>query len=552
MNREETLALYEQGVEAWNKWANEMLKEKKRLEEAGEWEVDENGEPFNQKTKEWFNRAKADFSTEDNPHTFEESANCDKFIFPSTTCFDKATFNSPAQFVETTFYGCASFTNATFKETGWFRKSTFKNRANFSSIVFCKKANFSESIFKRSISFYNCIFEKYAGFKKINFKAYTTFSETTFKDYTQFNGSSFNDYAGFYDCKFHQPSRFDNIKFKGNLDFTNSKFDHAIGFSNSQFHGHTSFRFIQAMNKIEFESSKFKNKTFFSNSSIDGQVNFSNAEFEQSTNFSKNIFYKLALFNAIQTKGAFTLENTTFEKEVPDFIQANFKEAPRLDNIQIGDDVSPGSFKNSITTFIHPDIKARYQALKRLAIQAHDHENEQRFWAGELRSDRSLRTEDGGWRLRPLVSAYWWINIAYGCTSDYGRSIVRPIMALAIPLIIMTILHLSFHLLLLKEEVSKFQNTTNNYKQFQIKGCNAKSAAYRLATKNLAIGTLRDPSKSNTFKRDYNCLYGTYNDDNQTPKIPALILIAEFTQTLLSAIFIFLALLGVRNNFKMK
>ena len=37
MNREETLALWKQGKEAWNSWAEGMLAQRKKLEEAGEW-----------------------------------------------------------------------------------------------------------------------------------------------------------------------------------------------------------------------------------------------------------------------------------------------------------------------------------------------------------------------------------------------------------------------------------------------------------------------------------------------------------------------------------
>ncbi len=215
---------------------------------------------------------------------------------------------------------------------------------------------------------------------------------------------------------------------------------------------------------------------------------------------------------------------------MPDFIQANFKEAPRLDQIKISKDVSPGSFINSITSFIDPDIKARYQALKRLAIQAHDHENEQKFWAGELRSDRSLRTEDGSWSLRPLYSAFWWGNIAYGCISDYGRSIVRPIGALLILICLMTGLHLT-----------KSKTPLTYDKAF--------SAGYIAANKSfLYLGA--DPTKRSIIKEKYSALYGA--NENQTPKIPKTILTAEFFQTLLSAIFIFLALLGIRNNFKLK
>lgn len=413
MNREETLALYEQGVEAWNKWANEMLEERKRLEEAGEWQVEKVDllliKPINEVTKKWINKAEANFSTPVTPHTFNKILDFSNYIFPMNTHFKRAVFTKEVNFKDCKFYGTPSF--------------------------------------------YEANFEKTASFRNVKFYDNVLFLETNFNDKVLFNK------ADFYK----------------NISFSNTNF---------------------------LNYSSFKNVTFCSRCS----------------------------FSAIQCENRFFLNEANFNNEIPDFIQANFKEAPRLDHIELSQNVPPGSFINSITTFIDPDIKVRYQALKRLAIQAHDHENEQRFWAGELRSDRSLRTEDGGWNLRPLVSAFWWGNIAYGCVSDYGRSIVRPIGALLILIGLMTGLHLTK------------SNTPLTYDQ-------AFSAGYIAANKSfLYIGA--DPTKRNIIKEKYTALYGA--NENQTPKIPKTILTTEFFQTLLSAIFIFLALLGIRNNFKMK
>jgi hypothetical protein len=38
MNKDETLALYEQGKDAWNAWAKEMLKRRAEMETAGTWD----------------------------------------------------------------------------------------------------------------------------------------------------------------------------------------------------------------------------------------------------------------------------------------------------------------------------------------------------------------------------------------------------------------------------------------------------------------------------------------------------------------------------------
>ena len=37
MNKEESLALYKKGREAWNAWAREMLAQREKLMETGQW-----------------------------------------------------------------------------------------------------------------------------------------------------------------------------------------------------------------------------------------------------------------------------------------------------------------------------------------------------------------------------------------------------------------------------------------------------------------------------------------------------------------------------------
>src|SRR6516165_9103272 len=53
MNRDETVALFLQGREAWNAWAEKMLVERKAMEADGRW---------SQTVKEWTEQARADFS----------------------------------------------------------------------------------------------------------------------------------------------------------------------------------------------------------------------------------------------------------------------------------------------------------------------------------------------------------------------------------------------------------------------------------------------------------------------------------------------------------
>lgn len=522
MNRAQTLSLYERaqnkGIEVWNDWANKMLKEQKKLKETGEWNVNSDGEPANQITIDWFSRAEAVFSENNSHGHLSNTANFKDFIFPGEVQFRYFKFTKEAFFSGTVFHQRAFFDYASFHGLTLFTNTSFNKWAIFENAIFHNELAFEGEVFKELVNFKNVIFEKDVSFKN-SFKDIAFFESAHFKKLVDFNNSKFYQSANFSYATFEGLTKFQNVKFYGITDFQNTIFTDTTLFDEAKFYAKSMFDFALFKKVVHFDGAQFMKN-----------ASFATALFDKYTSFKQVVFKKNANLNAIQSDSAFNLEKATFEKEVPDFIQANFKEAPRLDNIKIGDDVSPGSFKNSITTFIHPDIKARYQALKRLAVQAHDHENEQKFWAGELRSDRSLRNEDGSWNRRPLISAFWWGNIAYGCFSDYGSSIVKPLGTLLLLVILMTGLHLS-----VSKEPLSYEN--------------AFSAGYISASKSI-FNLGADPTKRSILKEKYSGLYGV--TENQTPDIPKSILIAEMGQTLLSAIFIFLTLLGVRNNFKMK
>jgi hypothetical protein len=163
---------------------------------------------------------------------------------------------------------------------------------------------------------------------------------------------------------------------------------------------------------------------------------------------------------------------------VPDFIQAHFEEAPRLDNVNVvGRMVVPyAAPAGEVTTppsegatrlrrlaltckrigregwrICHPawtyprrwsagairrvfrancDIPARWRALKRLAIQAHDQDREHEFFAGEIRSARFATDWPlpwPVWKANAWLGFFrFWFGLFYGLTSNYGRSVARP------------------------------------------------------------------------------------------------------------------------------
>ena len=64
MDRENTLALFLEGREAWNAWAERMLDERKTLENTGRWAAQkafDRIEPLNGETAEWIKKGQHRF-----------------------------------------------------------------------------------------------------------------------------------------------------------------------------------------------------------------------------------------------------------------------------------------------------------------------------------------------------------------------------------------------------------------------------------------------------------------------------------------------------------
>lgn len=500
MNREETLALYQkakkEGRKIWNAWANSMLSEKERLKDEGSWES---------KNQEWQNKAKADFSTKENPHTFSEPSDFSGFIFPSHVLFEFA---------------------------------IFEEKANFTNAIFSGEANFQGTVFNGWTTFYRTSFVSSSWFYRTTFNKDVIFSNAIFIKESYFRYATFNKYSNYDGAKFIYGS--------------------------------------------SFEYSLFSDKISFINASFRKRVNFSSTNFKNQAVFDYTTFHSEILFTAIRCNGSFSLNKSKFLSEIPNFNQAHFVESPRLDNLQIGSPPqeilsSPYHWQRyfwqekslaQITRYWKrrydrytapwwnkfrnanrdPEDEAKYRALKRLAIQAHDHENEQKFWAGEIRARRHIKDFINPFKKGPASTVRYIGGVFYALLSDFGRSIWRPVIFWSVLVHAMTCVHLSAH--------KHLQNPPTPQETARVKypsdpkpDCNPSWSALHVSLKTSSLGLGFDRTKSEVYKDHYRCLYPA---KNSSLKIPDNILIYEFVQMLISAVLIFLLLLGIRNNFKLK
>ncbi len=232
MNREETWALYQQGKDAWNAWAAEMLAKRKAMEDAGEWAVDESQLAQNEATKEWFEAAEAVFRARD----FENIIEFDGIVFPGLADFRFAKFLEEARFIGVHFLAGAHF-----------RDAVFNNNVVFLFVDFYGEADFFETEFRKG-----------AIYKKVKFLGDADFGQAKFLGPTQFDQTKFNKLAGFYKSIFDKAVFFSNSKFLGNTTFVEARFAGSSILDDADFQGYANFRAVNVESAFWLSNSVFR------------------------------------------------------------------------------------------------------------------------------------------------------------------------------------------------------------------------------------------------------------------------------------------------------
>ena len=423
---------------------------------------------WNDETSSWHKRAKADFSN----HSFTSNVNFRNFNFPGEVSFRYANFQGYVYFDSAKFHYDAKFWGVTFSKICDFRNSTFT-----------KKAEFVEVEFKNIAGFRNVMFKNDANFNSTKYRNGVVFDSADFKGSVSFQGADFFDRAMFRDTKFKSKADFIEVTFSRAAFFTNAEFEDVAIFLQCSFNSAVTFR----------ESS----------------------------------FKKFVIFRAISGKGLFSLYNVKFSN-VPDFTEAHFEEAPQFDNVEL----KPVRFQKLQTHELVTNLPSRWRALRRLAIQAHDHERELQFFKGEIIARRG--TED------KLTHARFWFGWLYQLLSDFGRSIWLPLFWLGISLLLFATIYV-------------YQSPTDwNQLLIEPASCIDGSGDSRIIALGVSVINafpFAAISSSDLLNQYYACLYGI---QESAPVIPYVVTFASVIQFFVSAVLLFLFFLAVRNHFRIK
>ena len=482
--------------------------------------------------------------------------------------------------------------------------------ANFSSFVFPGEASFDQVVFgdakfsKGDISFDEALF----------CDARTSFSGARFNSGDAwFDGARFEEgntcfddaeFAGgramFGEVRFGGgTTSFANARFSGgSASFLAAEFNGSISsFADAQFTGgDASFFGAQfAGGDAWFDGAQFVRNLSMDKVSFSGVAEFFQAGFSGPVSFNDAVFQGATSFRSARSGLGFNFTHATFA-QVPNFIQTTFHQPPRLDNIAIADPVQrvdtwdddprPSSRWRVAKD---PDAEAKYRVLRKMAIDAHDHERELEFHAQEIRCRRF-------WRDKPALGApgsgKFWFGWAYGGVSDFGRSLARPatIWAGLILVCAMAFLALSGpggpaarHAAFAQipaplyecppgarycpviegalRRVSKVVAPVLNapYRAVIEAECVSGSGSFpageamALSLKNAFVFINWD--RAEAARRTYGCLYGFETSNGSAvkhPKVPLGVSLLSLLQSTLSLILIFLFALGLRNMLKLK
>jgi hypothetical protein len=307
---------------------------------------------------------------------------------------------------------------STIPRSGAVRRSAILRRGG----VLQGETGFRGATFHSEARFGGANFYGETGFVWAKFNHMAVFEGANFHGAVGFGGARFNSSASFDRARFARGTWFGNAQFDGQACFSEAQFEDAVGFDGSQFRG-----------GAKFAQTYFKGNVGFNSAHFLGETDFRLVTFPMFATFTSAHFAGPANFNAIRGERAFDLANARFER-VPDFIQAHFEEAPRLDHVAVvGRMIEPKGSRDSSEDELLPEnlsrlkrvawrcksagrvgwhyckhgyprrwasgarkrvlhadesIPARWRALKRLAIQGHDGDREHEFFAREIRSAR--------------------------------------------------------------------------------------------------------------------------------------------------------------------
>ena len=291
---------------------------------------------------------------------------------------------------------------------------------DFESYIFRGKVNFSYRLFPNHVSFSNAKFSNEVNFQNTQFSKLANFKEVEFSGWIDFENAQFLFPADFERARFLFSSNFEGAQFLKGVDFKATKFSFLVFFNNTQFLDATNFQCAQFAFTPQFKNAQFRSMVDFKAAEFSESADFESAQFLKGVGFERAIFEKQINFSNSTFKSGTDFTGTIFKQFVPQFYEATLHQNTIFDNT-----IWPNS-SNIQDEQILSSNQSAYNCLVLEMNKQLRHEQELYFFAKELEAKRHMH-----WHRREVLT--WLLNYLYSFTSDYGRSIGRPVRLIFLP-----------------------------------------------------------------------------------------------------------------------
>ena len=225
-------------------------------------------------------------------------------------------------------------------------------------------------------------------------------------------------------------------EFESTIDLANLAFAQLVDFSGYIFPIDVSFMNSRFREQASFKNATFAGKTYFAETNFDDDAIFYGAKFFHYSAFLNSVFAKGAEFKGAEFQSHTKFAGSDFKSAPPDFSDAVLRQATEWHDITWP---PPPQNCKEARSHVHA-----YECLKLEMQRLGKHEEEQDFFAKELRARRALlwftaheADRHVGKRLNALFKA--GLNWSYSTFSGYGLSVSKPLFWLAMLVAVGTI-----------------------------------------------------------------------------------------------------------------
>jgi hypothetical protein len=294
----------------------------------------------------------------------------------------------PLNCLRSRFTGKADFWGATFSGEADFTRATFSGKAYFRDATFSGEADFTIATFSGGAQFYNATFSGGASFEKATFSGGAGFEKATFSDWAIFVSATFSGTA-----------IFENATFKAPVTFVGGTFEDVVIF-----------------NKVNWPNLNVPNA-------------FKGARFKDRVDFESNSLISVSAFNEAHFEIPPSFRHLT-QRQLDEVFGDSISQTKELIR-QAKRAMAEAKRKKEKYEGLTPDqllatLEGGFQTLRKVAERKGKFLLSQTYYRFEVRT-RVKRPEIAFWE--KVAAAF------YGLSSDYGNSIARPFVSLAVILV---------------------------------------------------------------------------------------------------------------------